>query len=179
MSTYISSKSNGTNKTIINNDFINILSSSITSSNEIEKSEGEMAHKMAEASIQKNILSNVGELVSKLTEKIASSFNVDQDKISKAFKFNIVEDEVKRLFTASSTSTVDRLDNYLRKIGYEDLDYPSMISLYFKDSKEKFIEFLNNYNDGKDEENQIKYTDITGIFISSVKIKVDAVSNIL
>ena len=181
MSTYIGATSNGTNNTIINNDIINTLASSITSSSEISKSAEEMAHKMVEASMQKNILSKVGELVSELTKKIASSFNVDQDKIAKAFKFNLTEDEVKRLFTASSTSTIDSLDNNLRKLGYQDLDNPSMISLYFKDfaSKEKFIEFLNNYNDGKDEESQIKYTDITGVLISSVKVIVDAVSYVL
>ena len=53
-----------------------------------------------------------------------------------------------------------------------------MISLYFEDfdSKEKFIEFLNNYNDGKDKESQIKYTDMTGVIISSVKVIVDVIS---
>ena len=59
-----------------------------------------------------------------------------------------------------------------------------MISFYFKDftSKEKFIDFIEEYNDKmekEDEEKVIKYSDLTGILMSSVKTIVDSVSYVL
>ena len=41
------------------------------------------------------------------------------------------------------------------------------------------MNYIDNYNEGKDEETQIKYTDITGVLISSVKVIIDAISYIL
>lgn len=181
MTAYVSSTSNGSNTTIINNDIVNAIANTIVSSSDIISSSENIAHKMVEATMQKTILSKVGELTGELTKKIASSFNVDEKKIASAFKFNLSEDEVKRLFSATTNNTVANQTSNLRLLGYQDLDDPSTISFYFKDfaSKEEFIKFLNNYNDGKDEEFQIKYTDITGVLISSVKVIVDAVSYVL
>ena len=181
MNTYINATGGESKSTIINKDIINVLSSSIVNNNELDKNAEEMAHKMVEASMQKSILSKVGELVGKLTQEIASSFKVDEEKIAKAFKFNLSEDEIKRLFSASNTSSIDSLDNNLKKLGYQDLEDPSSIYFYFKDfaSKEYFMNYIDNYNEGKDEETQIKYTDITGVLISSVKVIIDAISYIL
>ena len=69
-------------------------------------------------------------------------------------------------------------------MGYQDINEPTTISFYFKnfDSKEAFIDFLDDYNnkmEEEDEEKVIKYTDITGILMSSVKVIVDSVSYVL
>ena len=55
------------------------------------------------------------------------------------------------------------------------------MSFYFKnfDSKEQFINFLEEYNDNTTEEKVISYADITGILMSSVKTIVDSVSYVL
>jgi len=143
-----------------------------------------IAAKMTEATMQKTILSKVGELTGKLMESMASAFKVDESKIAAAFKFDMNEEELKRIFTAMSTTTVENADTNLLTLGYQDLEEPTTISFYFKDfdSKELFIDYLNKYNEKmekEDEEKVIKYTDITGMLMSSVKTIVDSVSYVL
>ena len=154
------------------------------SSTIIATSEG-FASKMTEASMQKNILTEVGNLTNNLVSKFSNAFNVDQNKIAKAFKFNLNEDELKRLMSSMMTKSESSYSNNLINLGYQDLDEPTMISFYFNsfDSKENFIKYLDNYNEkmknsGEDDK-EIKYTDTTGILMSSVKKVVNTVSYVL
>lgn len=143
------------------------------------------ASKMTEAAMQKNILTEVGNLTNSLVSKFSNAFNVDQNKIAKAFKFNLNEDELKRLMTSMMTKEESSYSNNLINLGYQDLDEPTMISFYFNsfDSKENFIKYLDNYNDkmknNGEEDKEIKYTDTTGILMSSVKKVVNTVSYVL
>lgn len=145
----------------------------------------QMGTAMTEAVMQKTILSKVGELSSALIGKIASSFNVDQNKIAAAFKFDMSEEELTRLMTTLSSSGVEKnADTNLISLGYQDINQPSSISFYFIDfdSKELFIDFIEDYNakmEKEDEEKVLNYTDITGILMSSVKTIVDSVSYVL
>ena len=144
-----------------------------------------IAGKMIEATMQKIVLTKVGELTSKLMGTMSNAFNVDENKIASAFKFNLDEDELKRLFqTMSSSNTVANADTNLASLGYQDLENPSAIAFYFNDfdSKEKFVKFLDEYNkkmEAEDDEKFIKYTDVTGFLMSSVKVIVDSVSYVL
>ena len=109
-------------------------------------------------------------------------FKVDTDKFAKAFNFNMDEEELSRLMETMMTGSEEK--SYTRNLinlGYQDLDDPSSISIYFKDfnSKENFLDFLRSYNDNIDENKQIRYTDITGILMSSVKTIVDVVTYVL
>lgn len=140
---------------------------------------------MTEAVMQKDILTKVGELSGELMGTMASSFGVDQEKIAQAFKFDMSEEEISRLMTAmSSSNTVSNATTNLISLGYQNYDEPTSISFYFKDfeAKEAFVEFLDAYNEKmekEDEEKVIKYTDITGFLMSSVKTIVDSVSYVL
>ena len=140
---------------------------------------------MTEAVMQKNILTKVGELSTALMGTLANSFNVDQDKIAGAFKFDMSEEELARIMTTMSASNVEKnADTNLTALGYQDINDPSSISLYFVDfeAKEKFIDFLEDYNtkmEKEDEEKVINYADITGLLMSSVKTIVDSVSYVL
>ena len=144
-----------------------------------------IASKMTESVMQKTILTKVGELTAGLMGNMADAFNVDQDKIAGAFNFELSEDEVSRIMEAMTTSGVEKnAGTNLLSLGYQDMDKPSNISFYFKDfeAKEAFIEFLDAYNDKMeeaDEEKVIKYTDLTGLLMSSVKTIVDSVSYVL
>ena len=157
----------------------------LTSQEEIINTSKTIAATMVEATMQKTILTKVGELSGKLMQTMSSAFNVDQEKIASAFKFNLGEDELKRLFETMSTSnSVETAETNLITLGYQDVNEPTSISFYFKnfDSKETFIDFLEDYNkkmEEEDEEKVIKYTDITGILMSSVKVIVDSVSYVL
>ncbi len=143
------------------------------------------ASKMTEASMQKNILTEVGNLTGSLVSKFSNAFNVDSSKIVGAFKFNLDEDELKRLMSSMMTKKESSYSNNLINLGYQDLEEPTMISFYFNsfDSKENFIKYLDNYNEkmknSNKEDKEIKYTDTTGILMSSVKKVVNTVSYVL
>ena len=165
-------------------DAVDTLVTTLASQDMIITAAKTMGGKMIEATMQKTILTSVGELSGKLMSTMATAFNVDENKIAKAFKFELDEDEVKRLFQAMTTTTTKSADSNLISLGYQNIDEPTSISFYFKDfeSKEKFIKFLDDYNDKmekEDDEKVIKYTDITGILMSSVKVIVDSVSYVL
>lgn len=140
---------------------------------------------MTEAVMHKNILTKVGELSTKLMGTMANAFHVDQNKIAGAFQFDMSEEELTRIMSAMTASKVEKsADTNLISLGYQDVDNPSSISLYFVDfeAKEAFLEFLDDYNakmEKEDEEKVINYTDITGILMSSVKTIVDSVSYVL
>lgn len=157
---------------------------SMTTNEQIPAMADEFSKKMVEATMQKTILTKVGELTGKLMGTMANAFNVDQNKIAGAFKFNLTEDDIKRIFKSMSNTTKTDANQNLLKLGYQDIDEPSTISFYFKDfnAKDDFIKFLKDYNKKMkkiNKEKVIEYTDITGLMISSVKVIVDSVSYVL
>ena len=138
-----------------------------------------------EARMQMSIMTKVGELMGETMSMISTAFNIDPDKIAGAFQFDLDEKELTRLMSTMSSSGVEKnADTNLMNLGYQDLASPTSISFYFKDfeSKENFLDFLdeyNNYWEEKDEDKVIKYTDLTGLLMSSVKTIVDSVSYVL
>ena len=165
-------------------DGVDTMTAAFTTQEMITTTAKTMAGKMTEATMQKTILTSVGELSAKLMSSMANAFNVDENKIAKAFKFEMDEDEMKRLFQAMTTTTTKSADSNLISLGYQNIDEPTSISFYFKDfeSKERFIDFLDEYNDKmekEDDEKVIKYTDKTVILMSSEKVIVDSVSYVL
>ena len=145
----------------------------------------QIATMMSETVMQTTILTKVGEMMGELVSTISSSMNVDPNAIASAFKFNLNEEELMRLMTTMSTSGMEsNMKTNLSLLGYQDIDDPSSISFYFKDfdSKEIFVDFLDDYNitmETKDDEKVIKYTDLTGILMSSMSVIVDSVSYVL
>jgi len=166
-------------------DAVDTMVDAIVNQEQVVQGANQMAAAMTEANMNKVILGKVGELSIKLMQTMGSSFNVDEKKIASAFKFNLDEDELKRLFqTMTTSSSVQSAFTNLISLGYQDFNEPSSISFYFKDfdSKEAFLDFIDNYNtkmEAENDEKVIKYTDITGILMSSVKVIVDSVSYVL
>ena len=145
-----------------------------------------MAQKMLEAKMQKSILTKVGELTAELMTKMGSAFKVDTDAIASAFKFNLTEDELKRIMNAmlAGDTTATQSSNLI-SLGYQNLDEPTMMSFYFNsfEGKERFLDFIEEYNKKAEENGEddktIQYTDATGILMGSVKKIVDSVSYVL
>ncbi len=145
-----------------------------------------MAEKMTEAVMQKEILTKVGELSGTLISSLSNAFNVDPSKIASAFKFDLSEDELKRIMNAMmGSNNAGNANANLISLGYQDLDEPTSIAFYFKsfDSKENVINFIDDYNEKMEdkglEEKVLNYTDATGILMSSVKKVVNSVSYVL
>ena len=141
---------------------------------------------MTEAAMQRDILSEVGEMSADLLSSLSSGFSVDADRIAAAFSFNLSEDELTRLMqTFMSRSEDPSADANLRSLGYSNLDEPYSIAVYLVDfaAKERFIDFIEDYNtkmeDDGNEDLVISYTDITGVLMASVKTVVDSISYVL
>ena len=121
-----------------------------------------------------------------LMRYMGDALNVDENKIASAFQFNMNEEDLLRLMEAmSGKETEYSADANLKQLGYADLDKPTAISVYFVDfaSKENFLAFLDGYNaemeEAGKEDQIIRYTDVTGIMMSSVRMIIDSVSYVL
>ena len=142
-----------------------------------------MGTTMMETTYQGILMSKISEFGDRLARFIGNSFTVDGDKIASAFQFNMNEEELQRLMMAMSGQNQEQsaLAN-LRTLGYADLAEPTMISVYLLDfaAKEEFMAFLDAYNDSwmekEREEYVIRYADVTGIMMSSVRTIIDSVS---
>ncbi len=72
-------------------------------------------------------------------------------------------------------------NSVLRELGDAEKASPSSINFYAKDfeSKDTIEAFIKEYNNGVDEVDQLKYTDIVGVMMSSVTTIVNAISYVL
>lgn len=140
-----------------------------------------MGRSMVEAKMKKFVMTKVGELTSYLTNSFASSFNVDPNAIASAFKLNVTEEEITRIVTAMMSKNEATATSNLIMLGYQDIEKPTSIYVYFTtfEGKEHFLQFIDDYNNSVEEEKEIKYSDTTGILMSSVKTIVDAVTYVL
>ena len=152
----------------------------------VVKASETLAQSMTEAVMQKEILTKVGELSGSLMNSLATAFNIDPNKIAGAFKFNLSEDELRRIMSAMiNSSEGGNAKANLVALGYQNKDEPTAINVYFNsfDGKERFIEFIDDYNEEMKkndmEDKVLNYTDATGILMSSVKKIVNSVSYVL
>ena len=72
-------------------------------------------------------------------------------------------------------------ESTLRRLGDAEKAVPSGIHFYAKDfaSKDLIEDFIKTYNDGVEELEQIRYTDVVGIMMSSVTTIIDVISYVL
>lgn len=170
---------------VLTKELIASLVPQLTSQDAVSAASAQIASVMTEAVMKKDVLTKVGELTGQLMGTMANAFHVDQSAIAGAFSFNLSEEELTRLMSAMTASGVEKnSDTNLQSLGYQDKEEPSSISFYFVDfdSKELFVDFIQDYNDDMqdiDEEKVISYTDITGILMSSVSTIVDSVTYVL
>ncbi len=73
-------------------------------------------------------------------------------------------------------------DTTMKTLGNAEKATPASINFYAKDfaSKDRLVDFIDNYNANvKDEMDQIKYTDVIGILMSSVTTIINVISYVL
>ncbi len=73
------------------------------------------------------------------------------------------------------------LKDVLKKLGYVDLESPSTINIYastFED-KDSIADAITRYNDAVDADDQITYTDIVAILMSSITSIINVISYVL
>ncbi len=127
----------------------------------------------------------------KLNYSFSDLISVDQSKLMQAmagqgsmddaFSLNFTEEELTRVISAISSNTERDQKSNLKSLGYQDLNEPSSLWFYFSsfEGKENFKNFIKKYNDEHDKEQEINYSDLTGILMDSVRTIVDAVSYVL
>ena len=99
--------------------------------------------------------------------------------------FMTLSDEEKAVFVQQymekNNISAATLKANLEKMGVADLDEPSAVNIYPIDfhSKEKIVSKIDEYNQGKAEDDKIQYTDYISIMMSSVTTIINAISYIL
>ena len=138
---------------------------------------------MVEDQVRRALTGRISGVGNVLMQSMGSGFSFDQSKFMNAFQFQMNEEEMRRLMEAmANPSQAASYTGNLRNLGYADLDEPTAISVYFVDfeTKEEFIDFLDTYNENMEssgnEDKYIRYADITGIMMSSVRTIIDSVS---
>ena len=90
---------------------------------------------------------------------------------------DIITDAILQMFTK------EYLQNTLKgQYGYRNLEEPSSIKIYPKDfeSKEKVAEFINEYNNSKeDDKDKISYTDYVATLMGSITTIINAITYVL
>lgn len=134
------------------------------------------------------------DIVKEQTEnKDKNIFTGSNFQTNKKFDMNSLSDEQKMALASMSqeematyieTYTENMSATYednLKKLGSVSLDNPDYIYLYPKDfdSKESIVKIIDKYNDGKEEKDQIQYTDVVGVMMSSVTTIVNVISSVL
>ena len=142
-----------------------------------------MGKKMMEPTILRSLMTQVTEFGEVLARTLSSSFYVDADRLAGAFQLNIDEDELHRILDAMSPQSREQTAaSNLNALGYADEAHPDAIALYMTDfdSKEEFLNFLNSYNEDMEssgqEEKVLRYTDVTGMMMESVRTIINTVS---
>lgn len=116
---------------------------------------------------------------SNLTKYVIDSIN--NSKIAK----EQINNKNINVLTNQPFTSLFTYDMALQTLGIVNLDNPSSINIYPKDfrSKDKIIEFIDEYNELKKNENKesltISYTDYVGVLMSSVTTIVDVISYVL
>ena len=138
---------------------------------------------MVEDQVRRDLTNRISGIGNVLMESMGGGFSMDESKFMNAFQFQMNEEEMRRLMEAmANPSQAASYAGNLRGLGYADLDEPTAISVYFVDfeTKEEFIDFLDTYNGNMEssgnEDKYIRYADITGIMMSSVRTIIDSVS---
>ena len=126
-----------------------------------------------------------GEVKKAYAEQVKSSMSaLSAASLAEAFDNCYFTDEGYRLIYDNfmpETFSKSSLDDNLHKLGYVDLDTPSVVNIYvstFAD-KDAVADIIAQYNDEAEEDDVINYTDYVGLIMSSVTKIIDVISYVL
>ncbi len=109
---------------------------------------------------------------------------LSDDSLARDFELLSLEDEDYVWLYENAMPPVyseSTLRTNLKKLGYVDLESPSVINIYastFED-KDAIADEIERYNDTVDEEDQIEYTDIVALLMKSVSSIINVISYVL
>jgi len=112
----------------------------------------------------------------------SASFDMnDLSDEEKAYLATLSQEELAQIIASYTENATSTYESTLLKLGISDLENPDTINIYPKDfeSKEKIVEMIDKYNNGKTEEEQITYTDLVGVMMKSVTSIINTISYVL
>ena len=109
-----------------------------------------------------------------------TEYIVNKNKNSLIVKEQLKNTNIDIFTNLEFTNNTTYLDN-LNTLGVSNIEEPTSIEIYPKDfdSKEDIVNYINKYNEGLSEDEQITYTDVVGVMMSSVTTIVDVITDIL
>ena len=130
--------------------------------------------KMIVESIKAQYSQKVEKELAKLTdEQAVEAFNKLKDMLT--------TEQLAAYYDEIMEFSISTYELNLKNLGYVDVDEPSAINLYAKSfaDKDTIAEVIDDYNEGKEELDQIKYTDYIGIMMSSITTIINAITYVL
>lgn len=117
----------------------------------------------------------------KLTEEEIAGIVSTMDEEMQAQFSNMPQEQQAAVLQEFMTLSMATYDGNLELLGVADVNNPFAINIYPVDfeSKEKIVEKIKEYNEGKLESDKIQYTDYVGVMMSSVTSIIDSISYIL
>lgn len=142
-----------------------------------------LINKINEAEITKEQLANPEINVFTGTE-FSTQTKFDINNLSKeqlAYIQSLSQEELATYMQSYSENATSTYEENLSLLGIVNLEEPDGIKIYPKDfdSKENIISIIDKYNEDKAEEEQITYSDIVGLMMSSVSTIVNTISSVL
>ena len=123
-------------------------------------------------------------IYSGMTERL-KTITITEESFALLLQGNFIPDDqfvqMEEMLYKLAPQTDATYDSVLKKLGDAEKASPASINFYAKDfeSKDTIEAFIKEYNDGVDEVDQLKYTDIVGVMMSSVTTIINAISYVL
>lgn len=117
-------------------------------------------------------------------KKFSESTSFDMSSLSKeqlAAMKKMSQEELASYMETISEYASSTYEQNLTKLGISNLESPDTINIYPRDfdSKERITDIIKEYNKGKSEDEELQYTDVFGIMMSSVSSIVNVISSVL
>ena len=134
----------------------------------------EMYSNMIVEGIKAQYSQKIDEELAKLTDEQAAAAFDQTIKL-------LTESQLAAYYDSIMEFSTSNYEQNLKNLGYVDTDEPSSINLYAKSfaDKDSITEAIDDYNKGKEELDQIKYTDYIGIMMSSITTIINAITYVL
>ena len=110
--------------------------------------------------------------------------NLPDDKLAGEFELLALEDDDYLWIYNNAMPPVysdSTLKDNLKKLGYVDLDSPSIINIYVStfEDKDSIADAIERYNDSVSDDDQISYTDYVALLMSSITTIINVISYVL
>ena len=99
----------------------------------------------------------------------------------KAYLMSLSEEERAKIIASYIENAQSTYESNLLKLGIVDIENPDVINIYPKDfeSKDEIVKIIDKFNEGKTEDEEIVYTDIVGVMMTSVTSIINTISYVL